>query len=226
MGLFGVLDMKNINTKIFIYILVGISILIYLGILFLMGVERLKPADLILIIPKVAAIVVILTIIFSKWVWKWKIFYDWLIPYPNLNGTYKGFIHSTWIDKDTNKRPDPIPCILCIKQSFVNISCVIRTAEMTSYSFGENFEFDKENQIKRLSYSYDSNPKNKVRDRSSKHSGTIIYSISEQPFSLTGEYWTERKTTGDIELSFWKKNIVDKYPDELDSHPSKNGENQ
>lgn len=211
--------MKNINFKAFIFITVVVSIAIYLIFLFTAGVENLRVVDYLLIVPKVASIVFILTIIFSKWMWKWSIFYDWLVPFPNLNGTFKGFIHSTWVDPYTGIKPEPIPCILSIKQSFMRISCVMRTAEMTSYSFSESFDLDKDKQMKRISYSYDSNPKSNVQQRSPKHSGTIKFSISENPLSLMGEYWTERKTTGDIELSFWKKDIAQIYPKELGEHP-------
>ena len=124
--------MKNLNTKIFIYLIVGISIIIYLGFLLYSGFENLKQKDYLILIPKTASIIFIITIFFSKWMWKWNLFYDWLVPFPNLNGTFKGHIISTWVNPETGERPDPIPCILTIKQSFLKISCIMRTAEMTS----------------------------------------------------------------------------------------------
>ena len=36
---------------------------------------------------------------------------------------------------------------------------------------------------------------------------------------LTGSYWTGRETTGDIEMRFWKKQLIDSYPEELGMHP-------
>lgn len=203
----------------FIYLIVGLSIIIYLGFLLYSGFESLKTKGFLKPIPKVGSIIFIITIIFSKWLWKWKLFYDWLVPFPNLNGTFRGHINSTWVNPETGERPAPIPCILTIKQSFLKISCIMRTDEMTSYSFNEDFILDKDKQLKQLCYSYDSNPKSNVRDRSPKHSGTIKFSIVDKPLGLGGEYWTERKTTGDINLKFWKKTQLDKYPAKIGRHP-------
>ena len=138
----------------------------------------------------------------------------------NLNGTWKGFIKSTWVDPKTNNRPQPIPVILTIKQSFLSISCVMRTQEMESYSFISGFVINQDNQILRLVYSYDSIPKQTVKDRSPQHFGTVIFNITnDDDKELIGEYWTGRKTTGTINLKFWKKEQLDKYPDNLGEHP-------
>ena len=72
------------------------------------------------IISTVVAIDIFLITIFTKWTWKYKIFQNWLVVFPDLNGSWKGFIYSNWINPDTNKKPDPIPVILNIKQSFFN----------------------------------------------------------------------------------------------------------
>ena len=172
------------------------------------------------LLPKVVTIDIIIIGLFSTFLWKWKIFKGWLVPFPNLNGTWKGFIQTTWIDPQTNERPAPIPAIVTIKQSFFNISCVMRTAEMTSRSIVSDFVLDKENQLKRLVYTYDSNPKQTVKERSPQHCGTMVFDISESPKrQLIGEYWTGRKTTGHIEMNFWKNEHLDKYPDSLEVHP-------
>ena len=157
---------------------------------------------------------------FATYLWKWKIFKGWLVPFPNLNGTWKGEIHSTWQDPSTGQRPLPIPTILTIKQSFFNVSCVMRTGEMTSYSFIADFILDKENQKKKISYSYESNPISKVKERSPQHYGTTILDIIENSNKkLKGHYWTDRKTTGDITVDFWKKATIDEYSPELGEHP-------
>lgn len=215
-------SMKNINITIFTYLIVGLSILIYFSFLLYLGLENLTIKDYFSPVLKVISIISILILFFSKYLWKCQFFYDWLVPFPNLNGTFKGEIISTWINPKTGKRPDPIPCTLTINQSFLQITCIMRTGEMTSYSFNEDFILDKNKQLKQLCYSYDSTPKSEVRERSPKHSGTIKFSIHENPLELVGEYWTERKTTGDIKLKFWQKEKLDNYPDSLKKHPLSN----
>ncbi len=42
---------------------------------------------------------------------------------------------------------------------------------------------------------------------------------------MKGEYWTERNTTGIIEMAYWKSEKLDYYPDDLGEHPVSKNEN-
>lgn len=212
--------MKNYNLKYSLFCILGISLIAFFALLYFKSESDITFLSILKLLPKVVTIDIIIIGLFSAFLWKWKIFKGWLVPFPNLNGTWKGFIQTTWIDPQTNERPAPIPAIVTIKQSFFNISCVMRTAEMTSRSIVSDFVLDKENQLKRLVYTYDSNPKQTVKERSPQHCGTMVFDISEsQKRQLIGEYWTGRKTTGHIEMNFWKKEHLDKYPDSIGVHP-------
>jgi hypothetical protein len=71
-----------------------------------------------------------------------------------------------------------------------------------------------------LIYSYASNPKLTVTERSAPHNGTIILDIINTPErKLKGQYWTARKSTGEVELSYREKNLLDDLPDNLSAHP-------
>lgn len=212
--------MKTINKKYFVWLIIAVSAIVYILILVIFPLKEKKLLNYFLILPKVVTVDMIFIFLFSQYMWKWKIFKGWLIPFTDLNGTWKGYINSTWIDPITNERPAPIPVILTIEQNFFNISCVMRTSEMTSYSFISNFLIDKENQIYKLVYSYDSIPKQTVKERSSQHYGSIIFEVIEKPEKiLAGEYWTGRKTTGNIELKYWKKEKLNNFPDNFGKHP-------
>lgn len=212
--------MKNYNLKNALYATLGISVVVFFCFVVLLKVEEINLIKSLNLLPKVVTVDLILIAIFSVFLWKLRVFKGWLVPFPNLNGTWKGFIHTTWIDPKTNERPAPIPAILTIKQSFFKISCVMRTAEMTSRSIISDFVLDKDNQMKRLFYSYDSNPIQTVKERSPQHCGTMAFDIVEKPKKkLIGEYWTGRKTTGNIEMTYWKKEQIEYYPPELGTHP-------
>ena len=193
-----------------LYFLVLISVLLIFIIIKIRDVD-FKDIRLILeVISMVVAIDIFLITIFTKWTWKYKIFQNWLVVFPDLNGSWKGFIYSNWINPDTNKKPDPIPVMLNIKQSFFNINCKMITEEMESYSYAEGFIIDSDKQIKNLAYSYTSNPKSSLRYRSTPHDGTIVFKIVEKPLlKLEGRYWTERETTGEIKVEFYSKEIID-----------------
>jgi len=212
--------MKNLNLKAFIYILLGLSATLGFIIAILTGLDISKLWDFIKILPTVATIDLIFLGVFIKWGWRWKVFQGWLVPFADLNGTWQGSIQTTWKKPETGETPGPIPTILTIKQTFTKISCVMRTAEMTSYSFAEQFKLDKDNQIRQLAYSYTSKPKPAITDRSIPHEGTIIFDIIGKPLSkLKGHYWTARKSTGEITLTFREMKLLDEMPDDLGPHP-------
>ncbi len=212
--------MRNIKLKSSLYLLLGLSAISFFALIWILKIQEINFINSIKLIPKVVSIDLLIVAAFSTFLWKWKIFKGWLVPFPNMNGTWKGFIQTTWIDPLTNQRPASIPAILTIRQSFFKISCVMRTAEMTSRSLIADFVVDEDNQVKRLSYTYDSNPIATVKDRSPQHFGTMLFDIIEKPErKIEGEYWTGRKTTGSIEMSFWKKEKIDYYPKDLGAHP-------
>lgn len=200
--------------------ILAISLIIFFVFFYANGIQNLDILFILKTFPKVVTIDLILIGLFAEFFWKWKWFKNWLVPFPNLNGTWKGFIHTTWVDPITNNRPTPIPTILTINQNFFNISCIMRTGEMTSRSIISDFSIDKINQIKRLYYTYDSNPIATVRERSPQHCGSIYLDINDGSVrTLKGDYWTGRKTTGDVDLKFWKKEKLQSFPKDLGNHP-------
>jgi hypothetical protein len=212
--------MINLNVKVFIYIFLLISASAWFLIILLTGLDVNKWWELLRPLPSVATIVLFLFAIFTRWVWRWKVFQSWLVPFPNLSGTWEGSIHTTWSESDNEKKTSSIPVILTIKQSFLNISCVMRTAEMTSYSYAEGLMIQTDSQIKKLAYSYTSNPNINLAHRSMPHDGTVVLDIIGNPVSkLTGHYWTTRKTTGEIYVTFRDKKLLDEIPEGFSPHP-------
>ena len=212
--------LKNLNLKYFIYMLLVVSFLIWFAFAFIRGVDQIELIRLIQILPHVAFVDMILVGLFIKWGWKSKYFKGWLVPFPDLNGTWQGIIQTNWKNPETNETPGPIPAILTIKQTFTYISCVMRTAEMTSYSFAEEFKLDKGRQIKQLVYTYSSKPLLSVADRSTQHDGSITFDIIGNPVEkLKGQYWTARETTGEITLTFREENLLEEIPEDLGKHP-------
>ena len=212
--------MKNLNIKLFVWMLLTISLILLVIIAYFKGVVEVNLWNLIKILPTVVTIDMILVALFVKWGWRCKWLRGWLIPFPDLNGTWQGTIQTNWSSPENGERPSLIPVILTIKQSFTRISCLMRTGEMVSYSISEDFQLDKDRQIKQLAYIYTSKPKLSVDHRSSPHDGAIIFDIIGNPVNrLKGQYWTTRKTTGEITLMFREKRLLDEIPVALGNHP-------
>jgi hypothetical protein len=210
--------LKNLNLKPFWFILAVYSVLIMFCAALFKGFTFINILDFLRLVPIVATADGIAYLVFATWLWRCKLLQGWLIPFPNLNGTWHGYIQTNWKDTEGNT-PRPIPAILSIKQGFGRVSCVMRTAEMESHSYLEGFCIDKDAQFKKLCYSYTSRPKASLRDRSTPHDGTMLFNIIGKPVhKLEGEYWTQRKTAGTITLTFRTKKLLDEIPSDFPEH--------
>lgn len=94
-------------------------------------------------------------LIFIKWLWKFGIFYPWLVQVPDLSGNWEGTVVSNWGGGNRN----PIPVSISIHQTFLNIQVTVKTAESRSFSLGASFNIDKDRGQQQLSYSYLNTPK-------------------------------------------------------------------
>lgn len=213
--------MKNLNMKLFLYLLGGFSAIVLFVAALVQGFDLGNFLDVLRLIPIVATADGIAYFVFVAWLWRWKHLQGWLIPFPDLNGTWQGHIQTNWKGAEGNT-PNPIPAILTIKQRFGRMSCVMRTAEMESHSYLEGFCIDKDSQVRRLCYSYTSRPKTALRDRSTPHDGTMLFNIIGKPvhkLKLEGEYWTQRQTSGTVTLTFRTRDLFDEIPSDLQEHP-------
>jgi len=200
--------MKNIRKEILVWIQLVSFVVIWVAVLFFSGNSLKIGWEAIKKLPDVVTIYVLLVLIFTNWAWRLPIFKGWLVPFPDLQGTWKGTLQSTWIDPATSQKIQPKDVMLVIKQTFSNISCVMYTDESNSFSNTAQINQDDDSGIFRLSYNYINRSKANVRDRSAIHDGAAILKVITEPEkSLEGEYWTSRKTTGDISVKFISKKL-------------------
>lgn len=204
--------MKNIRKEIFVWIQLIAFVIIWAAVLLAsettleIGWEAIKK------LPNVVTIYVLLALVFTNWAWRLSIFKKWLVPLPDLQGTWKGTLESTWIDPATNQKIPPKDVTLVIKQTFSSISCVMYTDESDSFSNTAQINEDDDSGIFRLSYNYTNRSRANVRDRSAIHDGAAILKVITEPEKvLKGEYWTSRKTTGDISVKFISKKPAESF---------------
>lgn len=192
------------NIRIFAFAILGLAFIIYATIFFL--TQNLDSIDFHKAITHVSTTIsinIILWMIFISWGWKLKIFYPWLVPFPNLSGDWEGTIRSNWKEKEL----EPIPIEVSITQNFFNVQVRIKTKESRSYSIGASFDIDNERGFQQLFYTYLNKPKAGVRVRSEIHYGSTILNFDGfKVTNMDGEYWTDRETTGEITLT--KKNVA------------------
>ncbi|MDP5599829.1 hypothetical protein P3809_01815 [Pseudomonas aeruginosa] len=219
--------MKNATLKNNLYLLIGFSALAWFSLAYFNDLNLSKVKDFFGLIPKVVSIDLIAIAIFVKWGWKLRIFRGWLVPFPDLSGTWIGYIYSDWRDPQAGQKPPPIPVMLTVSQTFSHASYLMRTSEMESSSYSEGFLIDPDRQIKKLSYSYTSKPRISLSERSTPHDGSAVFQIIEKPeLKLSGRYWTERLTKGEIILEYYSKELLEDLPEPMGVHPITESENR
>jgi SMODS-associating 2TM, beta-strand rich effector domain len=212
--------MKNIREEIFRWIQFGTSIAVWLGLVaasqhsLVIGWEAIKE------LPHAIVIYGILYLLFAKWGWRLRVFHPWLVPHPDLSGTWEGEVRSTWTNPATGSGIAPIPSRLIIKQTFSSISCVLVTGESQSYSLTAQINEDDDSGVLQLSYAYTNRPRARVRFRSEIHDGAAILTVREDDgMVLDGEYWTSRKTTGEMTFKRVSKTTSVPLMKEDETHP-------
>ncbi|WP_373213901.1 hypothetical protein [Blautia obeum] len=123
-------------------------------------------------------------LVYEKWLWR----YNPLEETPVLKKKYRGTLLSTYdgIERDAT---------LEIKQTLLSINVIFITGESRSKSISSSIEKIQEEW--QLTYCYLNVPQANVRDRSAIHYGTALLCI-EDPEEIKGQYFTDRKTTGDM----------------------------
>ena len=212
--------MKNLKTKPFALLVFGLFAACFVVMAFTSGATVTDVSSALRIAYKTIPILLLIGSLFVAYGWRLPIFRRWLVRFPDLNGTWQGSIQTTWKNPETGEIPGPVPAILTIKQSFISISCVMRTAEMCSRSYFADFWIDRDQQVQKLGYSYLSSPLPSVRHRSAPHDGTMVFDVIGNPATkLNGIYWTSRSTAGEISMTLRTRKLLEELPSDLGSHP-------
>jgi hypothetical protein len=134
--------------------------------------------------------------------------------FPDLNGTWEGTLVSMWVDPATYKQVPPIPATIWIRQNLFSVSIKLRTGESMSYSTRCVLEADHEAGRIRVWYSYDNQPKAEVAFRSARHEGVawLEMDIDADPNRLAGQYYSNRRTTGDMTFCRVSRELTAEVP--------------
>lgn len=136
----------------------------------------------------------LMTFIYEKYIWKVRLF-NFFNNHPHIEGEYEAEIN--YLYKGGGKKEPTVN----IKQTFLTVNVELKSDEMTSNSItGDIVEEDGK---KILYYSYRTNPKAFFREDNPIKIGTARIIIEKE--ELTGTYWTQAGTSGDIKLNKKKR---------------------
>lgn len=174
--------------------IVGIA---YAGILYLGGIKLQDGATkAVSYLPTVATLLIAL---WDLWLWKLPAIQR-LSKRPWIAGTWAATLTPT----DDSQIPEggnrgPIPAYLVVKQTFWSISVRQYTVESKSESRAAIWANGSGGDL--LTYTYNNRPKQQFESRSLPHLGTSALDVvSLRPTAISGEYFTDRYTKGDMEL--------------------------
>lgn len=117
---------------------------------------------------------------------------------PVIFGKWTGTLRSDYNDETKN---NPIQITFYIKQSLFDCSIRTETNESISHSLDVCYTPRSSDSID-VVYSYKNEPGLDVQSTSRPHYGTtILHHVSTSPDTLTGCYFTDRNSSGTIQLS-------------------------
>jgi hypothetical protein len=203
---------KNIKKEALLWAQLGGFVLVWVVLLYTTGTGLTINWEAIKKLPDAVTIYVALAFVFTKWLWRLKVFGGWLVPFPDLQGTWRGELRSNWKNPATGQHIPPIPVVIVIRQTFSSVSCTVFTVESASYSTVAQITLDEESGALHLNYSYTNRPKATIRERSAIHDGAARLRIVSSPERrLEGEYWTSRCTAGDLAVRFESRDLAQTY---------------
>lgn len=136
--------------------------------------------------------------IFDNWIWKWPIWQGWLVHIPNLNGTWKGRLISDWEDPKTGKIIEPIESFYVVTQTYSKLQMKLMTEQSESELIAGNINRNEDGTFTVIGV-YRNTPQLPHRGTSAIHFGGIVLNvIGKPPTGLTGHYWTDRDTKGEL----------------------------
>jgi hypothetical protein len=134
---------------------------------------------------------------FERWLWKVPLLHPWLVPTPDISGTWEGRLTSS---HDGQIGDQFRHCYLIVRQTFSRVSVGLITEESESRDIAAAiFRDNADGQA--IAVTYQSIAQLRYRDRSPMQRGGMVLHIrGDPPYQLDGEYWTSQRTVGQIEF--------------------------
>lgn len=199
-------------TRLHISSFIGLTIVVWILALWFQGTPVLS-ADLVKPFGTVVGIITLVTTLFNKYAWSWKIFKGWYVKRPDLRGTWKVELKSSWVDPKTKKVKPPIHGYAVIRQSLTFLSVRLMTKESRSVLVAHSIEQQEDDDLFKLIGVYRNEPKIELQGVSSEiHHGSFSLEVHGSPvYEMQGHYWTDRATKGGMKLSARTNKLYDTY---------------
>jgi hypothetical protein len=194
--------MPKRKLSILLYAAFGICALLFL--LHGVGIKKQWLDDASLAI----SIALALAGLFDRYLWKLPLLRRLLVAVPDISGTWKGTVSSTWIDPSKKRSPAPIEAYFSVHQTASSFHLRLMTPDSSSDLLSAQVLPSAQGNC-RVAGIYLNEPRIRHRLKSPIHHGAIILDIADQARPLHGSYWTDRATSGDMRLD---RRIAKNFP--------------
>ncbi len=151
-------------------------------------------------ISTVTGVVLLLLAGFDVWLWRLRFLQGWFVKRPVVLGTWQAVLTSSWVNPSTGTTLEPISGFMVIRQTYSSLSLRLLTSESTSICVSAEFVTLPDGTAS-VAGVYRNEPRQLLRGRSSIHYGAFLLDVLGRPVSsLKGQYWTDRSTSGEIQL--------------------------
>lgn len=157
-------------------------------------------------------------LLFEFVLWRQPWLHGWFVKRPDLRGTWRVQLKSSYIRSETNERVPMIICYMGVKQTLSKLQMHLMTPESESWLVAEHVRPSPSGNGFQVIGVYTNEPNVHLRDEriSEMHQGAIIvetHGPSLRPTTLTGKYWTDRKTTGTMEFTARTDDLCTRFVD-------------
>lgn len=166
----------------------------------------------------VVTVLVLVAYAMEHWLWKLRFLQGVLFDRPDIRGTWKVTIQSSWVNPETNQGVPPISAYAAVTQTASKLEIQLLTPESESCLLAHSIKPSTCASRFEIAIAYANTPNVSLRGiRSERHVGAAVISThgskKYKPTSLEADYWTDRKTVGHMEFSERTDQIFSRFVD-------------
>lgn len=168
----------------------------------------------------VVSTLVALGLLFEFVLWRQPWLHSWFVKRPDLRGTWRVEVQSSYVRPETSERVPMIVCYMGVTQTLSTLQMHLMTPESESWFIANDVRPSPNGNGNgyQVIGVYTNEPNVHLRDGriSEMHQGAVIIETHGpvlRPNTLTAKYWTDRKTTGTMDFTMRVENVCTRFAD-------------
>lgn len=148
--------------------------------------------------------------LWETWLWRLPLAQKITGSHRCIRGTWRGVRRSLWVDPQTGEQAPPKTVYLTVRQSASYVTIRFYSDESTSTSSFATLRMT--DGMCELLYMYMNIPGPRHEFRIHMHHGSVWLNLSGNPVRrITGRYWTDRDTKGELDFTERVTDIADDF---------------